>query len=112
MIRPIGNAVVVKILGILKRTKGNIIIPDFKYEHPERVAKVIRVGKGKLTKKGKRIPVAVKPGDIVLITGYCGVGEKGGEGKYATGDEIVITEDDIIGVFEEMPEVEEISNEY
>lgn len=51
--------------------------------------RVVSVGPGKRTRKGERIPVAVKPGDVILF------------GKYVDFDEdnyVMIQEADIRGV--------------
>ncbi len=100
--KPLGNAVLVKILGNVYDTNfrnSPIIIPDQKHEHPHRIAEVIKTGPGKVSKRGNRIPVSVVPGDYVVCTGYSGTDGRR-EGKEA-GDYQLITEDDIVLVIDE-----------
>ena len=53
-----------------ERKRGGIILPDtVDKERPEK-GKVISVGPGKLDKEGKRVPVEVKKGQIVLFKKY------------------------------------------
>jgi len=98
-IKPIGNGVVVKILDTGTQQSDIIISVEQKHLHPNRDALVLAVGPGKVSTTGKRLPMTVKVGDKVQINGICGVGENGKEGKYAEGDEIVITEDDIYFIY-------------
>ena len=100
--KPIGNAILVEILGNIDETRFRnsvIVIPDKKHMHPWRVAKAIKVGKGKWSKKGVRLPMEVKEGNYLLITGYSGSDGKA-EGKYA-GKYQLITEDDVIAIIED-----------
>lgn len=53
-----------------ERKKGGIILPDtVDKERPEK-GKVISVGPGRLDKDGKRIPLEVKKGQVVLFKKY------------------------------------------
>ena len=67
---PLADRVVLKPLSadeyIVKRTSGIIIPETVDKERPEQ-GKVIAVGPGRY-EDGKTIPVAVKPGDIVLFS--------------------------------------------
>jgi chaperonin GroES len=51
--------------------KGNIIIPDTAKEKPQQ-GKVIAVGPGRIDESGKRVPVDVKKGDMILFGKYSG----------------------------------------
>lgn len=99
-IRPINDSVVVRILDTVEDS-DIIVRPDMKYHHPPRRALVLAVGPGRKGKNGKRLPMTVKEGDIVMVTGHSGAGIEGGEGKYAKGDEVVLTEVDIMAILEE-----------
>ena len=53
-----------------EKRKGGIILPDtVDKERPEK-GKVIAVGPGKLDKDGKRVPLEVKKGQVVLFKKY------------------------------------------
>ena len=68
MIKPLSDHVLLEPLREEKK-KGGIILPDtVDKEKPEK-AKVIAVGPGKM-KDGKRVPLEVKKGDVVLFTKY------------------------------------------
>ncbi len=68
---PLHDRVLVKRLEAEEATKGGIIIPDTAKEKPQE-AKVIAVGKGRVTEDGKVIPLDVKKGDKVLIGKFSG----------------------------------------
>ncbi|MDH4217630.1 MAG: co-chaperone GroES [Candidatus Aminicenantes bacterium] len=68
---PLHDRVLVKRLEPEETTKGGIIIPDTAKEKPQE-AKVIEVGKGRVTEDGKVIPLEVKKGDKVLIGKFSG----------------------------------------
>ena len=53
-----------------KKTKSGLIIPDtVSKERPEQ-GKVLAVGEGRFNDDGKRIPMTVKVGDIILFSKY------------------------------------------
>jgi chaperonin GroES len=93
-IRPLQDRVLVKRLEEEEKTKGGIIIPDTAKEKPQE-AKVIAVGKGKVTEDGKVIPLDVKPGDRILFGRYSGT-----EVKIEGEEHLIMREDDILGVIE------------
>jgi chaperonin GroES len=68
---PLHDRVLVKRLEAEETTKGGIIIPDTAKEKPQE-AKVIEVGKGRVTEDGKVVPLEVKKGDKVLIGKFSG----------------------------------------
>jgi|SRR3989344_2239426 len=84
-----------------EKKKGGIILPDtVDKERPEK-GRVLAVGSGKVGKDGKRIPVEVKKGDIVLFTKY-GPNEIKMEDK-KTGKEVeylIAKEEDILAIIE------------
>jgi chaperonin GroES len=70
-IRPLEDRVVVEPLEAEDKTAGGILLPDTAKEKPQR-GKVLAVGIGKLQDDGKRHPVAVVVGDVVLYGRYAG----------------------------------------
>ena len=93
-IRPLHDRVIVKRLDEEKKTASGIVIPDTAAEKPDQ-GEVVSVGKGKLTDKGKLIPVDLKVGDRVLF------GKYSGQTVRVKGDELlVMREEDIMGVIE------------
>ena len=54
-------------------TAGGIYLPDNTAQDFPMKGEVIAVGAGKLTPKGKVVPVAFKPGDVVVFEQYTGV---------------------------------------
>lgn len=84
-----------------ERKKGGIILPEtVEKERPEK-GRVLAVGPGKIDKDGKRIPLDVRRGDIVLFTKY-GPNEIKVEDK-KTGKEVeylIAKEEDILAILE------------
>ena len=91
-LRPLGSHVIVRRLQEDERTPGGIIIPDTAKEKPQR-GEVIAVGKGKLLKNGKRVPLDVMVGDKVLFGKYAGEEVEIGGEKY-----LILEEDDILAI--------------
>lgn len=69
-VHPLADRVLVKPLEE-EEMKGGIIVPDTAKEKPQR-GKVIAVGKGRLNRKGVRVPLEIKNGDNVLYGKYSG----------------------------------------
>jgi chaperonin GroES len=93
-IRPLQDRVIVKRVEEEEKTKGGIIIPDSAKEKPAE-GKVIAVGKGKVGDDGKLHALDVKVGDRILFSKYAGTEVK------VDGDEnLIMREDDILGVIE------------
>jgi len=93
-IKPLGDRLVVERLEQEEKTVGGIIIPDTAKEKPKQ-AKVLAVGPGAKDENGKRIPVDVTVGDIVLFTQWAG-NEIKIEGK----EYLILKESDVIGIIE------------
>ncbi|MDR1009346.1 MAG: co-chaperone GroES [Rickettsiales bacterium] len=90
--KPLFNNILVERLDEEARTKGGIIIPDTAKEKPSR-GKVLAVGDGALSDDGKRTPMSVKVGDIVLFSKWGGT-----EVKFDGNDRIIMKETDILGI--------------
>ncbi len=68
-IQPLSNHILLEPLRE-ERKRGGIILPDtVDKERPEK-GKIIAVGAGKLNKEGKRVPLEVKKGQVVLFKKY------------------------------------------
>lgn len=94
-IKPLGDRLVVERLEEDTKTAGGIIIPDTAKEKPKK-GKVLAVGAGAKDENGKRIPVDVQVGEVVLFTQWAG-SEIKIEGK----EYLVLKESDVIGIIEE-----------
>lgn len=96
-IKPLADRVVIEIHKDEKgsKTKAGIYLPEtVDKERPEQ-GKVVAVGPGKFSDEGKRIPLNVKRGDIVLFTKY-GPNEIKVDGK----EYLIAREEDILAVLE------------
>ncbi len=91
-LKPLGDKVIVEVLGAKDRTKGGIIVPDSAKEKPQE-AKVIAVGSGKILNNGKVGPPDVKAGDTILFGKY-----SGNEVKVNGKEYLIINQDDILAV--------------
>jgi len=87
---PLGDRVVVRPSTKEEVTKGGIVIPDTAKEKPQE-GEVLAVGPGKMTEEGKRIPLDVKVGDIVIYAKYGGTEIKEGDEEL-----IILRESDIL----------------
>ncbi len=78
-----------------EKKRGGIILPDtVEKERPEK-GRVVSVGPGKVDENGKRIPLDVKRGDIVLFTKYGPHEIKVGDKEY-----LIAEEKDILAIVE------------
>jgi len=91
-VKPLGDRVLVEVLEAEDVTKGGIVLPDNAKEKPQQ-AKVIAVGKGKISNEGKVISPEVKAGDLILFGKYSGT-----ELKADDKDLLMLREDDILGI--------------
>jgi chaperonin GroES len=89
-LKPLADRVVVKPIERETVSKGGIVLPDTAKEKPQE-GEVIAVGAGRLTEDGKRIPMDVKVGDIVIYAKYGGT-----EIKIDDEELIILRESDIL----------------
>ena len=75
-----------------EKKKGGIILPETADKERQERGKVVAVGPGKV-KDGKRIPLEVKKGDVVLFTKY-GPNEIKIDGK----EYLIAKEEDILAI--------------
>ena len=90
--KPLGDRVAIE--RIEEKTTSGIIIPDTAKEKPVQ-GKIVAVGQGGRDESGKRIPLEVKLGDIVLFTKWGGTEFKI-DGKEVT----ILKESDILAILD------------
>jgi chaperonin GroES len=91
-VRPLREMVLVRRLQEGEQTIGGIIVPDSAKEKPQQ-AEVMAVGTGRVLQNGKRVPLAVKAGDKVLVGKWSGSDVKIDGEQY-----LILKEDEILGV--------------
>jgi len=92
MLKPLSDHVVIEPLREEKK-KGGIILPDTIEKERQEKGKVIAVGAGKFDSNGKRIPLEVKKGDVVIFRKYGPNEVKVGEKEY-----LICREEDILAI--------------
>jgi chaperonin GroES len=92
-VRPLRNWVIVR-QDSAEEKIGSIYIPE-KAQMKPRKGEVLSVGPGKFDEHGKRVPMDVKAGDVVLYDKF-----SGSEVKEAGDRVIILSEDHILGVVE------------
>ena len=70
-ITPLGDRVLVRPVEREEITKGGIVLPDTVKEKPQE-GEVVAVGPGRTTDDGKKIPIGLKEGDIIIYAKYGG----------------------------------------
>ncbi len=78
---PLADNVVVKPLEKEEVSRGGIVLPDSAKERPKE-ARVVAVGPGRVADDGKKIPMELKVGDLVIYRSYAGMELKEGEDEY------------------------------
>ena len=89
-LQPLADRVLVKPIEKEEKTKSGIYLPDTAKEKPQE-GEVLAVGPGKIADDGKRIPLDIKVGDIVLYAKYGGT-----EIKVDGDDLMILRESDIL----------------
>lgn len=95
-VRPLEDRVLIKPLEAESKTAGGIVLPDTAKEKSQR-GKVVSVGSGKLLDDGKRAPLALKKGDVVLFGKYAGTEIKIGGEQHQ-----IMRENEVLAVLEEV----------
>lgn len=90
--RPLGDRLLVKPKPSEEKTKSGIVLPDSAKEKPQE-GEVIAVGEGAKDEKGKKIPMEVKVGDVVLYSKYSGT-----EVKIDGEEHLIIKESDVLAI--------------
>ena len=93
-LRPLGDRLVVTIQEEQETTPTGLMLPETAKETPQR-GEVIAVGNGRYNDEGKRIPMDVKVGDVVLYAKY-----GGSELKVEGMKLLILQESDVLAVIE------------
>ncbi len=93
-IKPLSDHILLET--VEEKTDSGIILPEsVEKEKPEQ-GRVVAVGPGKLDEHGKRVPLEVKKGDMVLFKKYGPDEVKIGDKEY-----LIAKEEDILAIIEE-----------
>ncbi|MFH1836508.1 MAG: co-chaperone GroES [Candidatus Omnitrophota bacterium] len=91
-VKPLYDRILVEVLEAEEKTKGGILLPDNAKEKPQQ-AKVVAVGKGRVSDEGKLIELEVKTGDVILFGKYSGT-----ELKIDGKELMMLKEEDVLGI--------------
>ena len=95
VIKPLEDRIVVKPSEAEQTTASGLVIPDTAREKSQE-GEVLAVGPGRFDDAGtNRVPIDVKPGDIVLYSKYGGT-----EVKYSGEEYLVLSARDVLAVIE------------
>ncbi len=93
-LKPLGDRLVVEPIEKEERTASGIILPETAKEKPQE-GTVLAAGPGRTDDDGKRIPMDVKVGDVVLYAKYAGTEVKIDDKKL-----LILKESDILAIVE------------
>ena len=93
-LKPLGDRLVVKPQEQLQVTASGLALPETAKEKPQQ-GEVLAVGPGLRDENGKRIPMDVAVGDIVLYAKYGGTEVKVGEDKI-----MILKESEVLAIVE------------
>jgi chaperonin GroES len=93
--KPLGGRVVVEPIEQEDITAGGIVLPDTAKEKPQK-GTVLSVGPGDRDEAGKRIPMDVVAGDVVLFAKYSGT-----EIKVESKKLLIMRESDLLAIIDE-----------
>jgi len=91
-IQPLGDRIMVEVLEAKEKTKGGIVLPETAKEKPQE-AKVVAVGKGKVSEDGKVVSLEVKAGDKILFGKYTGTEITVDDKEY-----LILKEEDVLAI--------------
>ena len=91
-IKPLEDRVVIQTVEAEQTTSFGLVLPDTAKEKPQE-GKVVAVGPGRIDDNGKRVPVDVAEGDLVIYSKYGGT-----EGKYDGEEYLILSARDILAV--------------
>ena len=91
-VRPLHDRIIVQRFEESAQRIGAIIIPDSAKEKPQQ-GKVLAAGLGKVRKDGRRVPLDVRAGDIILFGKYAGQ-----EIKLDGVEYLIMKEDDVLAI--------------
>lgn len=90
--KPLGDRLLIEPNPSEEKTKSGIVLPDSAKEKPQE-GKVVAVGDGAIDENGKKIPMEVKVGDVVLYSKYSGT-----EVKIDGKEHLIIKESDVLAI--------------
>lgn len=93
IIKPLEDRVLIEPISNEEKTKSGIVLPDTADKEKPEQGKVVAVGPGRIDSNGKRIPMSVKKGDVVLFTKY-----GPNEVKIKNKEYLIAKEEDILAV--------------
>ena len=91
-VRPLHDRIIVQRIDEGEQKVGGIIIPDSAKEKPQQ-GKVIAAGDGRMKDDGKRVPLDVKAGDLILFGKYTSQ-----EVKLDGEEYLIMREDEVLAV--------------
>jgi len=91
-IKPLEDRIVIRQVEAEQTTASGLVIPDTAKEKPQE-GKVLAVGPGRVDDSGKRIPVDVAEGDVVIYSKYGGT-----EIKYQGEEYLILSARDVLAV--------------
>ena len=91
-IKPLEDRVVIQTVEAEQTTSFGLVLPDTAKEKPQE-GKVVAVGPGRIDDNGKRVPVDVAEGDLVIYSKYGGT-----EVKYAGEEYLILSARDVLAV--------------
>ncbi len=91
-IKPLEDRVVIQTVEAEQTTSFGLVLPDTAKEKPQE-GKVVAVGPGRIDDNGKRVPVDVAEGDLVIYSKYGGT-----EVKYDGEGYLILSARDILAV--------------
>ena len=91
-IKPLEDRVVIQTVEAEQTTSFGLVLPDTAKEKPQ-AGKVVAVGPGRIDDNGKRVPVDVAEGDLVIYSKYGGT-----EVKYDGEEYLILSARDILAV--------------
>lgn len=94
-LRPLQDHIIVEALSETETHSSGLIIPDTVSKEKPQKGKVLSVGPGKIDNDGKRMPMDVQVGDVVLFSKYGPTDVKLNGKEY-----LVLTQSDVLAVIE------------
>ena len=91
-IKPLEDRIVVQTVEAEQTTSFGLVLPDTAKEKPQE-GKVVAVGPGRIDDNGKRVPVDVAEGDLVIYSKYGGTEVKSDGEEY-----LILSARDILAV--------------
>lgn len=93
-LKPLGSRLVVEPIEQEDVTASGIVLPETAKEKPQK-GNVLSIGPGDRDEDGKRIPMDVKVGDVVLFAKYSGTEIKMDQKKL-----LILKESDVLAIVE------------